>query len=282
MPDISEKNLDEKLKLIKRLSKEYNVRIGAKILNDGTSMPPANTGALFEPYTNDPSNTGMLFTAGEELNRVISKIHEAGLQIAFHCTGERCVEGILNAYEYALKKAPRADHRQRIEHARFLTNNQIKRIARLGIALNPSPNFLINTDFLPFIGERRMKRMHPTKSCLEEGVLVSTGSDSGGHTKTAPPTLGIHVLVNYQNTEQRISVGEALRMYTINSAKIGFEEKEKGSLEPGKLADLVVLSDDPYKVDPKNIRNIQIVLTMVGGKIVYINNLLFRKYPQTS
>ncbi|UCH02467.1 MAG: amidohydrolase family protein, partial [Candidatus Bathyarchaeota archaeon] len=148
-----------------------------------------------------------------------------------------------------------------------------------GIAFNPSPNFLNNTDSLPYMGERRMKRRHPTKSCLEAGVLVSTVSDSGGHTKTAPPTLGIHVLVNYQNPEQRISVGDALRMYTINSAKIGFEEKEKGSLEPGKLADLVVLSDDPYKVDPKNIRNIQTVLTMVGGKIVYINNPLFRKYP---
>jgi len=124
-----------------------------------------------------------------------------------------------------------------------------------------------------------MKRLHPYKSMLEAGVLVACGSDWGGAFESSQPILGIHILVNHQNPEQRISVRDALRVYTINGAKVGFEEKEKGSLEPGKLADLVVLSDDPYKVDPKNIRNIRVVLTMVGGKIVYINDPLVRKYP---
>ena len=278
-PDISEKSLDEKLRLIKSLSKKYNARIGAKILNDGDIVPPDNTAALFEPYTDDSSNTGVLYVAGEDLNRVILKFHEAGLQFAIHCCGDRCVEEVLNAYEYALKKAPRADHRHRIEHFELVTDDQIKRAAKLGVACVMEPIFLYFDDYAPFLGERRMKRIQPYKSMLEAGVLVAGGSDWGGAFESSQPILGIHILVNHQNPEQRISVRDALRMYTINGAKVGFEEKEKGSLEPGKLADLVVLSDDPYRVDPKNIRNIRVVLTMVGGKIVYINDPLVRKYP---
>jgi len=278
-PDISEKNLDEKLTLIKSLSKKYNAKIGAKILNDGDIVPPDNTAALFEPYTNDPTNTGILYIAGKELNRVVSKIHRAGLQLAIHCCGDRCVEAVLDAYEYALKKAPRADHRHRIEHAELVTDSQIRRAAKLGITWVMEPTFLYFDDYAPFLGEKRMKRVQPYKSILKAGVLIACGSDWEGDFRSAQPILGIHILVNHQNPEQRISVTDALKMYTINSAKVGFEEKDKGSLEPGKLADLVVLSDDPYTVDPKNIRNIRVVVTMVGGKIVYINDLLVRKYP---
>jgi predicted amidohydrolase YtcJ len=277
-PDIDDENLERNLTLIRNLSKEHNARIGAKFLNDGDIVPPDNTGALFEPYINQPANRGILYLAGEDLRRVVSKVHEAGLQLAIHCCGGRCVEEVLDAYEYALKKAPRADHRHRIEHGELVTDAQIERASRLGIAFVMSPIFLIYDDCAPFLGEERMRRLHRNKSLMEAGVLLACGSDWGDVIAT-DPFLGIHIMVNHQNPEERISVRDALRAYTINGAKVGFEEKEKGSLEPGKLADLVVLSDDIYKVDPKKIRNLQVALTMVGGKIVFIDDRLFRNYP---
>jgi predicted amidohydrolase YtcJ len=270
-----ENNLDEKLTLVKSLMKEYKTHIGIKFTNDGDFNP--HTAALFEPYTDRPSTRGVLLRSQEDLNRFVLKLHKEGFQIACHCCGERCVGAIQDAYEYALKKAPRSDHRHRVEHAELVTKDLMQQAAKLGVAWAMQPNFLFYLDYTPYIGEERMKRVHPYKDILDAGVLVAAGTDCG--VTPMDPILGIHILVNHRNPEQRISVKDALRLHTVNAAKIGFEEKEKGSLEPGKLADLVVLSDDPYKVPPNKIREIQVVLTMMGGRITYRNARLLEKYP---
>jgi predicted amidohydrolase YtcJ len=277
-PDISEGNLARNIALIEELSEQYGARIGGKMLNDGDIVPPDNTAAVLEPYLGQPSNSGFLYVSGDELKRVVSAIHEADIQLAIHCCGDRCTEEVLAAYEYALQKSPRADHRHRIEHAELLTGDQIERMARLGVAAVMSPIFLIYDEYRYFLGEERVNRLHRNRTMLEDGVLLACGSDWADVLST-DPFLGMHVLVNHQNPEQRISVRDALRLYTINGAKVAFEEAQKGSLEPGKLADLVVLSDDPYTVGPTKIRNLQVVLTMVGGRIVYIDDRLFRNYP---
>jgi predicted amidohydrolase YtcJ len=277
-PDISEGNLARNIALIEELSEQYGARIGGKILNDGDSVPPDNTAAVMVPYLTQLDNRGILYVGGEDLKRVVARIHAAGIQLAIHCCGDRCTEEVLGAYEYALQLAPRADHRHRIEHAELLTDDQIKRMARLGVAAIMSPIFLIYDEYRYFLGEERANRLQRNRTMLDAGVLLACGSDWADVLST-DPFLGMHVLINHQNPEQRISVRDALRLYTINGAKVAFEEAEKGSLEAGKLADLVVLSDDPYAVGPTKIRNLQVVLTMVGGRIVYIDDRLFRNYP---
>ena len=117
------------------------------------------------------------------------------------------------------------------------------------------------------IGEERIKRSHVFRSILDEGVLVSGGSDSP--VTRMNPLGGIHAMVNHPMEEQRIDIHEALEVFTINGARIGFEEDIKGSIEPGKLADFVVLSDDPYMIPKEEIGNIQVEMTIVGGNIVY-------------
>ena len=117
------------------------------------------------------------------------------------------------------------------------------------------------------IGEERIKRSHVFRSILDEEVLVSGGSDSP--VTRMNPLGGIHAMVNHPMEEQRIDIHEALEVFTINGARIGFEEDIKGSIEPGKLADFVVLSDDPYMIPKEEIGNIQVEMTIVGGNIVY-------------
>jgi predicted amidohydrolase YtcJ len=277
-PDIGEDNLMENIDLVQQLSAECGARIGAKMLNDGDSVPPDNTAAVMQPYLDQPDNRGILYVSGPDLKRVVSTVHAAGLQWAIHCCGDRCSEEVLGAYEYALGQHPRADHRHRIEHAELLTDDQIERMARLGVAAVMSPIFLVYDEYRYYLGEERVKRLHRNRTMLEAGVLLACGSDWADVLST-DPFLGMHVLINHQNPNERVGVDEALRMYTINGAKVAFEEADKGSLEAGKLADLVVLSDDPYAVGPAKIRNLQVAMTMVGGRIVYVDDRLFRNYP---
>lgn len=277
-PDISEGNLAKNIALIQDLSEQYGARIGAKILNDGDTVPPDNTAAVMEPYLNQPDNRGILYVSGDDLKRVVATIHAADIQLAIHCCGDRCSQEVLGAFEYALERSPSADHRHRIEHAELLTDDQIERMARMGVAAVMSPIFLIYDDYRYFLGEERVNCLQRNRTMLDAGVLLACGSDWADVLST-DPFLGMHVLVNHQNPDERISVGDALRLYTINGAKVAFEEADKGSLEAGKLADLVVLSDDPYAVGPAKIRNLQVAMTMVGGRIVYIDDRLFRNYP---
>jgi predicted amidohydrolase YtcJ len=238
-------------------------------LTDGSV--DALTAALYEPYTNNPATLGMLYHSDDEFYRFIEKTHKAGCQISIHAESDRSVDQVLWAYEKVLGKYPRQDHRHRIEHFELVTIKQIKRAARLGVALAMQPAFMTVCenleDYRVLFGEERIKRFHPYRSILDEGALIAGGSDSP--VTKINPLEGIHALVNHAIKEQRIDVYEAIEIFTINNAKIGFEEDLKGSIEPGKLADFTVLSDDPYRVPRGKIRNIKVEMTMVGGKVVY-------------
>jgi predicted amidohydrolase YtcJ len=238
-------------------------------LTDGSV--DALTAALYEPYTNNPTTLGMLYHSDDEFYRFIEKTHEAGCQISIHAESDRSVDQVLWAYEKVLEKYPSKDHRHRIEHFELVTMKQIKRAARLGVALAMQPAFMTVCenleDYRVLFGEERIKRFHPYRSILDEGSLVAGGSDSP--VTRINPLEGIHALVNHAIKEQRIDIYEAIEIFTINNAKIGFEEDLKGSIEPGKLADFVVLSDDPYHVPREKIRDIKVEMTIVGGKVVY-------------
>jgi predicted amidohydrolase YtcJ len=238
-------------------------------LTDGSV--DALTAALYEPYTNDPTTLGMLYHNNDEFYRFIEKVHKAGCQISIHAESDRSVDQVLWAYEKVLEKYPRKDHRHRIEHFELVTMKQIKRATRLGVALAMQPAFMTVCenleDYRVLFGEERIKRFHPYRSILDDGALVAGGSDSP--VTRINPLEGIHALVNHSIKEQRIDVYEAIEIFTINNAKIGFEEDVKGSIEEGKLADFVVLSDDPYRVPREKIREIKVEMTIVGGKVVY-------------
>jgi hypothetical protein len=215
----------------------------------------------------------MLHHSDEKFYSFVEKVHKAGCQISIHAESERAIDQVLWAIEKALEKYPRKDHRHRIEHFEIVTPKQIKKVARLGVALAMQPMFVTmcegpNLDYYrSLIGDERVKRTHTYRWILNEEILVSGGSDTP--VTKVNPLGGISALVNHPLKEQRIDVYEAIEVFTINGAKIGFEEDIKGNIEPGKLADFVVLSDDPYRVPKEKIGNIKVEMTIVGGKVVY-------------
>ncbi|MGD1118827.1 MAG: amidohydrolase family protein, partial [Dehalococcoidales bacterium] len=233
------------------------------------------TAAMYEPYTDDPTTLGMLYHTDEELYDFVEKVHRAGCQISIHAESDRSIDQVLWAYEKVLEKYPRKDHRHRIEHFETVTMKQLKRVARLGVIVAMQPMFIPcaegpNLDYYRlWIGDERVKRTNVYRSILNEGILISGGSDTP--VTRVNPLGGIHVLANHPLKEQRIDVHEAIEIFTINGAIIGFEEDKKGNIEPGKLADFVVLSDDPYRVPKDKIGNIKVEMTIVGGKVVYEN-----------
>lgn len=232
-----------------------------------------HTAALFRPYTDDQTTSGMLYYSDEEIQGFMEKAHRAGFQISIHCESERSIEQALLGYERALRKNPRKNHRHRIEHFELPTFNQIDRVAKTEVALAMQPIFIpiCGGDNLEaerkLLGKERVKRYHPYRTILDKGILVAGGSDSP--VTQMNPLKGIQAALTHPNKDQRIALDEAIRFYTINGAKIGFEEKEKGTIEKEKLADFVVLSEDPYRVLPEKIGKIHIEMTIVGGKVVY-------------
>jgi predicted amidohydrolase YtcJ len=266
LPGFGKATVDDVLK-----SKFLGDHICVCNLTDGSVE--GRTAALYEPYTDDPTTLGMLHHTDEKFYEFVEKVHKAGCQISVHAESDRGIDQVLWAFEKALEKYPRKDHRHRIEHFEIVTPKQIKTVARLGIALGMQPMFVPMCEgpnlnyYRSLIGEDRVKRAHTYRWIMDEEILVSGGSDTP--VTKVNPIGGIDALVNHPLKEQRIDVYEAIEIFTINGAKIGFEEDIKGSIEPGKLADFVVLSDDPYRVPREKIGNIKVEKTIVGGKTVY-------------
>jgi hypothetical protein len=249
---------------------EARTRAGLKVIADGAIE--THTAALFEPYSDDPSTKGMLYHTQESMNELVLKAHEAGIQLAIHCESDASIEQVLDAYENALRKHPRKDHRHRIEHYELATEEQHRRVARLGVALAMQPSFIYlwggsDGKYRQYLGEERMKRAHTYKRLQELGITVAGGSDC----PVTPwnPILGIHSLVNHPDVNQRVGVRDALKVFTMNGAKIAFEERTKGSIEVGKFADLVVVSSDPLVCEPGKIKDIDVLMTIVSGNMVH-------------
>ena len=243
-------------------------RIGGCILLDGDVGP--HTAALSEPYADDPSCYGTLYYTQEEVNAFVLEAHKAGLQVAMHAVGDGAVEQALTAYETALNAHPRKDHRHRIEHCEIIREEQIERARQLGVALAIQPPFnhyWPHTTYYSSLGEERALKVDPVHSLMRPGLLIAGGSDST--VTPLGPLIGVHAAVNHSNPAERIDVNEALALYTINAARIGFEEQDKGSLEIGKLGDMVVLSRDPFGVEPGYIKDIPVDMTIVGGQVAY-------------
>jgi hypothetical protein len=186
-----------------------------------------------------------------------------------HAIGDKAIDMVLTALENALTKAPRKDHRHRIEHASVLDEDLISRMKRANVIASVQPHFIVS-DFwvVDRVGVERARWVYPFRILITEGIKVTGGSDFP--VDPMDPLLGMWAAVAERSfPEERLTVDEALQLYTIDAAFASFEESTKGSIESGKLADLVILSRDPHEVSPENIEDIEVEMTILGGKVVY-------------
>ncbi len=249
-------------------------RVGpAKIFTDGSSSGP--TCATREPYTSDPNDSGILYYSQEEIDDILGVAHREGFQITAHAIGDKAVEMVMNCIEKALGERPREDHRHRIEHAGMVPPDLMERMKRLGIVPIPNPAFFyeFGEGYVKNYGGR-IEHMFPLADYSREGVVAASGSDAP---VTVPnPMRGIYCALTRRAESgtpvaetQRITLMHAIRSFTINGAYASFEEDRKGSIEVGKLADLVALDGSILSASPEGILSMKPTLTMINGEIVY-------------
>jgi predicted amidohydrolase YtcJ len=263
-----------------RSSAPDQVRIsGVKMFHDGSLQ--GLTGYLTAPYHTQPEGksgyTGYPARPRERLAAMVLQYHRAGYQVAVHGNGDAAIDEILFAFREAQEKAPRGDARHRIEHCQTPREDQLAAMKELGI----TPSFFVGHVYYwgdrhrdIFLGPERAERISPLASALARDIRFTIHND----TPVTPvdPLLLVWCSVNrltregkVLGAEQRIGVFEALRAVTIDAAWQNFEEKTKGSIEPGKLADFVVLAENPLTVSPEKLKDVQILETIVGGKTVF-------------
>jgi len=238
-----------------------------KIFADGSLG--ARTAALHKPYTDDKTTEGVLISPQKKLEKLLLEVHEKGYQLAVHAIGDKAIEFVLSALEKALDQKPKKDHRHRIEHASVLNKKLIMRMKELGIIASVQPHFIVS-DFwaVKRLGKRRARWTYALKSLVKNGIVACGGSDCP--IEPIDPLLGIWAAVARKNfPQEKLTIDEAIRMYTKNAAFASREETVKGVIERGKLADLTVLAQDPYKIKANNIRDIKVDMTIVDGKILY-------------
>ena len=247
------------------------VRIGGvKMYADGSISE--RTAWLSQPYIGIPNNyVGLQLFSREQLYEIGRKAHAAGWQLATHANGDLAIDRILGVYEQIQKELPKKDPRFRIEHCTLLTDALIHRMRELQVIPAPFSSYVyFHGDVMHYYGEERTQHMFPMRSFLDAGLRPTDSSDYTA--SPSDPMMWLQSQLtrkdmkgNVWGANQRISLQEAIRCGTSNGAYAAFEEGVKGSLQPGQVADLVVLAQDPFKADPSELLKIQVERTMVGG-----------------
>ncbi len=243
---------------------------GVKIFCDGALG--ARTAALSEPYADDSDNRGMLVHERAELEEIVSDANDAGMQVAIHAIGDVGIGEAISSLARASEQRPSRiakNLRHRIEHLELPSRAHLREMRRLGLTASMQPNFVgewggASGMYESRIGAQRTDACNPFHEVLKSKVKLVFGSDC----MPFSPVYGIHSAVNAPSPAQRLSVEQAVSAYTSDAAFASFEDKSKGMLTPGKLADLVVLSSDPF-ADPANIRSIKVLMTVLDGEVVY-------------
>jgi len=232
-----------------------------------------------EPYAGELCNCGMIRIQSDELESTVDAYHRAGQRVCIHAMGDVAMDMALDALDKSITAHPRSDHRHRIEHMgnNMCTPDRIARMKRLGILPIPNVAFLhhVAEAMMECLGETRMKKAFNLRQLLDAGLVVTQGSDAPGYWPVdVLRDLGTAVSRRtWQGgtfePEEGLAIAEALRMCTMTAAYAGFEERVKGSIEPGKLADLTVLSEDLFDVAPAQIKDIPVDMAIVNGTIAY-------------
>ncbi len=256
---------------------DSKLRIGPfKIIVDGAFSTV--TAATYEPYGVDANDRGcgVLVVEPEKLARLASVAHGLGWQLSIHGIGDRAIDVCLDAFEVAQKSNPRGDTRHRLEHCTMALPRMFERIKKLGIIPVLQPGFIweLGDNWFRQLGKETCVQFKPFRTLLDNKVLMAFSSDRP--VVSGAPLLGIHSAVNQKTRtgheyapQEKITPEEALGCYTINGAYATFEEKIKGSIEAGKLADLVILAEDLNQVRPERVKDIPVLATMVGGEFCY-------------
>ena len=250
------------------------IRLGATSEHTVDGSFSERTLAMSTPY---PGTTykGNVTESQGELDAWVERVHRAGIQVNCHANGDVAIDMYLTAFERAQRLAPRADARPKVTHCTLINDDLVRRLAAVGAVPALFTTYAYyNTDKFPFYGENLLKRSMAFRTLLDAGVHACAGSDfSPG---PFAPLMGIQGMVTRKGWDnstwglnQRITVDEAIRVNTLNGAYASFEEKAKGSITEGKLADFVVLAEDPHTAAADRIKDIPIVRTVVGGETVY-------------
>ena len=257
------------------------IRIGGiKLFADGSMG--SGTAAFFEPYADDPSTSGLLIQSPEELQKQMLEADAAGFQLVVHAIGDRANAIVIDAMEGVATANGARDRRPRIEHAQVMRDADKRSMSLLGIIASIQPSHCI--DDMRWaekrIGRVRCAIAYDFRSFVDAGVRVAFGTD--WYVEPLDPMIGLYAAVTRQFPdgtppggwfpEEKITMAQAVEFYTLGAAYAQFAEKDKGSLAPGKLADLVVLSKDIFAVPPKEILQTKPIMTMVGGRIVFEND----------
>lgn len=260
-------------KLLKNASKFKSTDLlrlrlgGAIIFTDG--YLDSKTAALEQPYSDDPNNKGKMMCTQQELASWVEQVLALGLQPVVHAMGDKAVDTALNVIEKASKKV-----RFRIEQVALLNNELVKRLKEQDVVVSVQPK-MVPTEFTVWsaadhLGVERAKWLHPLKTLLNAGVRVAGGSDCP--MEPLNPFLGMQeAVIRESYPEQRLTVEEALRMYTLDAAYCSNEETVKGSIEEGKLADITVLSNDPSVVPTSEIKDIKAEMVVIDGETIFSN-----------
>jgi predicted amidohydrolase YtcJ len=251
-----------------------------KTMLDG--VVEAHTAAMLAPYTDDPTQIGKLFWDPEKYKANVADLDARGLQVFTHAIGDKAVRVALDAYQHAAELNQTKDARPRIEHIETISAADVERFGKLGVIASMQPlHSYPDDDTLNIwsrnIGPERAGRAWVWRSIEVKGGALAFGSD--WPVVTLNPWRGVQTALTRQTAEgkpeggfvpeQRLSLEEAIRGYTLGAAFAGRREKTEGSLEPGKLADLILLDRDLFKIEPSEIGHTEVLMTMVGGKIVY-------------
>ncbi len=250
---------------------------GVKFYGDGSLG--ARSAAMLEDYSDDPGNRGIIVTDPDILYKKVLACHKSGFQVATHAIGDRANRTVLDIYEKVLKELPGQGLRHRIEHAQILSPEDIDRFAALGVI--PSMQFIHCTSDMPWVPDRigndRIEGAYAWRTLINAGSRIPGGSDYP--VEPIDPLLGIYAAVSRQRPdgtpvdgwapEQRLTIEEAVMAYTLYAAWATGKEDERGSIEKGKFADLTILGSDIMKVDPGEIPGIEILATVLAGKIEY-------------
>lgn len=258
---------------------DNRLKVGSlKIMGDGSLI--GRTAAVSQPFLADPrpDNLGLMMMPDEDLYDLIWRGHRNGWQVAIHAIGDRAIELCLNGFQKAQERLPRADTRHRLEHCGILRPDLIQRMKELGVLAIPQPPFILEfgDGFLRHLGQERAQLTYAMQTLIKEGIHVAGSSDSP--VSSYQPLIGIKTAVTEKTASgadfapnEALSVEQALALYTTAGAYASFDEKIKGQIKPGMLADFAILRDDPRAVEPETIDQIPVLATISGGKVVYEN-----------